>query len=169
MQYAKNHSKNRGKVKNISHQEIDEIDQALIRLLSQNARITNAQLAQETGIAQSTCISRVRALVSKGIIQGFTANVDPAALGLGLQVLISVTLRATARQQLSQFMEEMRKLPEVVQVFFLGGSEDFIVHLAVRDSEHVREFVLANLSANPSVANTRTNMVFEHFHKGPLS
>jgi DNA-binding Lrp family transcriptional regulator len=156
-------------VKNISHQEIDEIDQALIRLLSQNARITNAQLAQETGIAQSTCISRVRALVSKGIIQGFTANVDPAALGLGLQVLISVTLRATARQQLSQFMEEMRKLPEVVQVFFLGGSEDFIVHLAVRDSEHVREFVLANLSANPSVANTRTNMVFEHFHKGPLS
>mgnify|MGYP000455664033 CR=1 FL=1 len=69
MQYAKNHSKNRGKVKNISHQEIDEIDQALIRLLSQNARITNAQLAQETGIAQSTCISRVRALVSKGIIQ----------------------------------------------------------------------------------------------------
>lgn len=169
MQYAKNYSKNRGKVKNISHQEIDEIDQALIRLLSQNARITNAQLAQETGIAQSTCISRVRALVSKGIIQGFTANVDPAALGLGLQVLISVTLRATARQQLSQFMEEMRKLPEVVQVFFLGGSEDFIVHLAVRDSEHVREFVLANLSANPSVANTRTNMVFEHFHKGPLS
>lgn len=156
-------------MKNISHQEIDEIDQALIRLLSQNARITNAQLAQETGIAQSTCISRVRALVSKGIIQGFTANVDPAALGLGLQVLISVTLRATARQQLSQFMEEMRKLPEVVQVFFLGGSEDFIVHLAVRDSEHVREFVLANLSANPSVANTRTNMVFEHFHKGPLS
>jgi len=156
-------------MKNISHQEIDEIDQALIRLLSQNARITNAQLAQETGIAQSTCISRVRALVSKGIIQGFSANVDPAALGLGLQVLISVTLRATARQQLSQFMEEMRKLPEVVQVFFLGGSEDFIVHLAVRDSEHVREFVLANLSANPSVANTRTNMVFEHFHKGPLS
>lgn len=156
-------------MKNISHQEIDEIDQALIRLLSQNARITNAQLAHETGIAQSTCISRVRALVSKGIIQGFSANVDPAALGLGLQVLISVTLRATARQQLSQFMEEMRKLPEVVQVFFLGGSEDFIVHLAVRDSEHVREFVLANLSANPSVANTRTNMVFEHFHKGPLS
>ena len=153
----------------LSKIELDEIDHELIRLLTQNARSTNADLAAAVGIAQSTCISRVRALVSKGIIQGFSANVDPAALGLGLQVLISVTLRATARQQLSQFMEEVRKLPEVLQVFFLGGSEDFIVHLAVRDSEHVREFVLANLSANPSVANTRTNMVFEHFHKGPLS
>ena len=156
-------------MKNISHQEIDDIDLALIDLLTKNARITNAELAERAGIAQSTCIARVRALVSKGVIQGFSTTVDPAALGLSLQVLISVSLRATARQQLSQFMEEMRKLPEVVQVFFLGGAEDFIVHLAVRDSEHVREFVLANLSANPSVANTRTNMVFEHFHKGPLS
>ncbi|MFM5905694.1 MAG: Lrp/AsnC family transcriptional regulator [Micrococcales bacterium] len=156
-------------MKNISHQEIDDIDLVLIELLTKNSRMTNSELAEKAGIAQSTCITRIRALVSKGVIQGFTTTVNPAALGLGLQVLISVTLRATARQQLSQFMEEMRKLPEVVQVFFLGGSEDFIVHLAVRDSEHVREFVLANLSANPSVANTRTNMVFEHFHKGPVS
>lgn len=156
-------------MKNISHQEIDDIDLILIELLTKNSRMTNSELAEKAGIAQSTCITRIRALVSKGVIQGFTTTVNPAALGLGLQVLISVTLRATARQQLSQFMEEMRKLPEVVQVFFLGGSEDFIVHLAVRDSEHVREFVLANLSANPSVANTRTNMVFEHFHKGPVS
>jgi DNA-binding Lrp family transcriptional regulator len=156
-------------VKNISTTELDEIDRQIIERLAQNARITNADLAASVGIAQSTCIARVKALTTKGVIQGFHASVNPAALGLTLQVLISVTLRATARQQLSQFMDEMRGLPEVVQVFFLGGTEDFIVHLAVRDSDHVREFVLANLSANPAVANTRTNMVFEHFHKGPLA
>ena len=65
-------------------------------------------------------------------------------------------------------MAEMRELPEVLQVFFLGGSEDFIVHLAARDSDHVREFVLENLSANAAVANTRTSLVFEHFHKGVI-
>ena len=54
-------------------------------------------------------------------------------------------------------------------MFFLGGSEDFIVHLAVRDNDHVREFVLENLSSNATVASTRTNMVFEHFHKGPVA
>lgn len=145
----------------------DEIDLELIRLLQQNARITNADLAIAVGIAQSTCITRVRSLVSRGIIAGFSANVEPAQLGLGTQVLISVTLRAGARAHLSDFMQQMRERPEVIQVFFLGGSEDFIVHLAVKDSDSVREFVLENLSNNATVASTRTNLVFDHFHKGP--
>jgi DNA-binding Lrp family transcriptional regulator len=146
---------------------LDEIDLELIRLLQQNARITNADLAAAVGIAQSTCITRVRSLVSRGVISGFSANIEPGELGLGTQVLISVTLRAGARAHLSDFMQQMRERPEVIQVFFLGGSEDFIVHLAVKDSDAVREFVLENLSNNATVASTRTNLVFEHFHKGP--
>lgn len=146
---------------------LDEIDLDLIRLLQQNARITNADLATAVGIAQSTCITRVRSLISRGIISGFSANVEPSKLGLGTEVLISVTLRAGARAHLSDFMQQMRDRPEVIQVFFLGGSEDFIVHLAVENSDAVREFVLENLSNNATVASTRTNLVFEHFHKGP--
>ena len=149
--------------------DLDEVDHELIRLLSTNARITNADLAAAAGIAQSTCITRVRALVNRGVISSFSANINPAAIGLSSQVLISVTLRAGARSHLADFMKEMRALPEVIQVFFLGGSEDFIVHLAVRDNDHVREFVLENLSSNATVASTRTNMVFEHFHKGPVA
>lgn len=149
--------------------ELDEIDHELLRLLSANARITNADLAEAAGIAPSTCITRVRSLVSRGVIASFNANIDPAAIGLASQVLISVTLRAGARSHLADFMNEMRSLPEVIQVFFLGGAEDFIVHLAVRDNDHVREFVLENLSSNATVASTRTNMVFEHFNKGPVA
>jgi DNA-binding Lrp family transcriptional regulator len=149
--------------------DLDEIDHELLRLLTQNSRTTNADLAAAVGIAQSTCITRVRSLVTRGVIRSFTANVDPTAVGLSSQVLISVTLRAGARSHLADFMKEMRNLPEVIQVFFLGGSEDFIVHLAVRDNDHVREFVLENLSSNATVASTRTNMIFEHFHKGPVT
>ena len=144
--------------------EIDDIDRQLLELLLQDARMTNAELAARVGIAQSTCITRGRSLVKRGVITGFHARVNPGATGQGLQVLINVTLRATARQQLSGFMSEMKALPEVQQVFFLGGTEDFILHLAVTDSDHVREFVLENLSANPAVANTRTNIIFEHAH-----
>jgi len=151
-------------VKNSQVVDIDDIDRQLLQLLQADARMTNADLAARVGIAQSTCIARVRNLVKRGVIQGFHAKVNPGATGQGLQVLINVTLRATARQQLSGFMAEMKALPEVQQVFFLGGSEDFILHLAVRDSDHVREFVLENLSANPAVANTRTNIIFEHAH-----
>ena len=149
--------------------DLDEIDHELIRLISKNSRMTNADLAEAAGIAASTCITRVRSLVNRGVITGFTANIDPSAVGLTSQVLISVTLRAGARSHLADFMNEMRTLPEVIQVFFLGGSEDFIVHLAVRDNDHVREFVLENLSSNATVASTKTNMVFEHFHKGPVA
>lgn len=148
---------------NILRHDLDGIDLDIIRILKNNARITNADLAQEVGIAQSTCIGRVRALVASGVITGFSADVDPVKVGLDSQVLISVTLRAGARAHLNEFMDQMRNRPEVVQVFFLGGSEDFIVHLAVTDSTAVREFVLEYLSNNPTVASTRTNMVFEHF------
>jgi len=79
-----------------------------------------------------------------------------------------VTLRAGARANLATFMKQMEEHPQVIQVFFLGGAEDFIVHVAVQDSDAIREFVLEQLSSNASVANTRTNIVFDHFHKGPI-
>jgi DNA-binding Lrp family transcriptional regulator len=148
--------------------QLDELDRSILGLLAQNGRMSNAELAEQVGLAQSTCLGRVRALVQSGVIRSFTAEITPEALGLQLQALISVTLRAGARANLSEFMAQMRNHPQVIQIFFLGGTEDFIVHVAVRNSDEVREFVLEQLSNNASVANTRTNIVFDHFHKGPL-
>jgi DNA-binding Lrp family transcriptional regulator len=154
--------------KNIRYPQLDATDRLLLELLSSNGRMTNAELAQAAEIAPSTCLARVRSLVSSGVIKGFSAEVAPAALGLELEALISVTLRAGARSNLATFMKQMKEHHQVVQVFFLGGNEDFIVHVAVKNSDELREFVLEQLSNNASVANTRTNLVFDHFHKGPL-
>ena len=57
--------------------------------------------------------------------------------------------------------------PEVMQLYFLGGVEDFIIHLAARDSDHVRDFVMEHLSAHPAVSATRTSIVFSH-HQNPV-
>ncbi|PRY67278.1 AsnC family transcriptional regulator [Glaciihabitans tibetensis] len=141
---------------------LDEIDGQIVRLLSADARIPNATLAATVGIAASTCLARVRSLVARGVIRGFHADISPRALGLGLEALISINIRVGARQAIAAFSEEMRELPEVVQVFFLGGSEDFVVHVATRDSDHLRQFVVNNLSAHTSVASTRTSLMFEH-------
>lgn len=154
--------------KNIRYPELDAIDREILALLSSNGRMTNAEIASAVDIAPSTCLTRVRNLVSSGVIKGFSAEISPAALGLELEALISVTLRAGARSNLATFMKQMQEHPQVVQVFFLGGNEDFIVHVAVKNSDELREFVLEQLSNNASVANTRTNLVFDHFHKGPL-
>lgn len=156
-------------LKNIQESSgLDSTDLAILRILSSDGRITNAELAQRVGLAPSSCLNRVRALVERGVIAGFTAEIDIRSLGLQLQALISVSLRAGARANLASFQKEMREHPQVVQVFFLGGSEDFIVHVAAANSDELREFVLENLSNNSSVANTRTNLIFDYFHKGPL-
>ncbi len=154
--------------KNIrSGQPLDEIDKQLVRLLRADARTPNSKLAELVDIAPSTCMSRVRSLVSRGVISAFSATVNPAALGLGLQALISVNIRSGARAHISEFNDDIRQLHEVMQVFFLGGSEDFIIHIAVHDTDELREFVLENLSAHPAVASTRTSVVFQHQYNGP--
>ena len=147
-------------------QPLDDVDRALVRLLRADARMSNSKLADEVGIAPSTCLARVRSLIERGVIRGFHADLDPRQLGLGLEALISVGIRSGARKAVATFSEEMRALPEVVQVFFLGGAEDFIVHVATRDTDHVRQFVVDNLSAHPSVSFTRTSLVFEHHRPG---
>lgn len=152
--------------KDVRRPQLDEIDRRLVMLLQEDARMPNSRLADLVGIAPSTCLARVRSLVDRGIITGFAANVSPAALGWGLEALVSVSIRAGARQHITEFAARIREVPEVVQVFFLGGSEDFIIHLAAADSDHVREFVLEQLSANPVVASTRTSLVFEHVYNG---
>ena len=149
--------------------ELDDTDFQMLKLLTANGRISNADLAEQLGLAPSTSLMRLRRLVEQGVIKSFSAEVAPEAIGLELQALISVTLRAGARANLASFMKSMQEHPQVVQVFFLGGQEDFMVHVAVENSEEVREFVLEQLSNNPYVANTRTNLVFDHFHKGPIS
>lgn len=147
--------------------DLDPVDRTLVRLLRADARTPNSRLAERAGIAPSTCVARIRSLVERGVITRFTAELDPAALGLTLQALISVNIRVGQRQTIAAFAEEIRALPEVVQLFFLGGSEDFIIHVAVRDSNDVRDFVVSNLSAHPAVASTRTSLVFDHHGKGP--
>jgi len=147
---------------NLRPEPLDEVDATLVRLLQDDARMSNARLAEDAGIAPSTCLMRVRSLIERGVVRGFHADLDPRALGLGLEALISVNIRVGARNTIASFSEEMRVLPEVVQVFFLGGAEDFIIHVATRDTDHMRQFVVDNLSAHPSVASTRTSLVFNH-------
>ncbi|MDR2256521.1 MAG: Lrp/AsnC family transcriptional regulator [Arthrobacter sp.] len=145
-----------------SLRELDEVDRKLLRLLSEDARRTNASLASELGIAQSTCLARLNALRASHVIRGFTVDVEPGALGHALQALVFVRIRPGARHLMSEFGRTMREVAGVTQVFFLGGDEDFLLHVSVRDAQDVRDFVVEHLSAHPAVANTRTSLVFEH-------
>lgn len=143
--------------------ELDEVDQSLLTSVRRNARATNRQLAHAAAIAESTAHSRLRRLEERGIVTAYEAVVRHSKLGVELQALIGVTLRPGARQtSINEFSDAVRSLDEVVQTFFLGGSDDFIVHVAVRNSSALRKFVVEHLSGNPTVASTRTSIIFEY-------
>ena len=148
-------------------ESLDSLDERILDLLSSEGRITNAALAAILGVAPSTAHARVRSLVDRGVITGFHAAADQASLGRGLQAVIGVTLRPGARHEsIRAFTHHVRRLPEVLQVFFLGGADDFLVHIAVTDSSAVRQFVVERMSAHPSVASTRTSLIFEYHRNG---
>lgn len=154
--------------RDVREDSLDEIDRRILNHLRADGRIPNSRLAELAGIAPSTCLARVRSLVNRGVISGFSAVVSPAALGLGLEALISVGIRTGARQRIGEFRADLEHRPEVRQLFFLGGSEDFALHVAVRDTDALRKFVVEQLSAHPAVASTRTSLVFQH-HENRVS
>ncbi|ABL04570.1 transcriptional regulatory protein (probably Lrp/AsnC-family) [Mycobacterium ulcerans Agy99] len=133
-----------------------------ILLLHGDARITNNALAQAVGIAPSTCHGRVRRLVDLGVIRGFYTDIDPVAVGQPLQAMISVSLQANARGKIRSFIQQIRRKRQVMDVYFLAGAEDFLLHVAARDTDDLRSFVVENLNADINVAGTQTSLIFEH-------
>ena len=141
---------------------IDDVDRVLLDRLAQDGRITNNALAATAGIAPSTCLGRVRTLVERGVIRGFHADIDPAAVGRELQAMIAVRVHAGARQHLAEFGTQMANSAQVENVYFIAGADDYLIHVATANSDELRGFVLDHLSAHPAVASTETILIFEH-------
>ncbi|TXH16894.1 MAG: Lrp/AsnC family transcriptional regulator [Mycobacterium sp.] len=148
--------------KDVQPVELDDVDRQIVTALHADARMPNSVLAELVGIAASTCHGRVRRLQQLGVIRGFHADIDPAAIGLGLQAMISVSLQSGARARIRDFIAHMRRLPQVMDVYFLAGADDFILHVAARDTPHLRAFVVEHLNADADVAGTQTSLIFEH-------
>ena len=141
--------------------ELDDIDRHIVRELARDARVANNALAERVGIAPSTCLGRVRSLRERGVIRGYHADVDPSALGRPLQAMIAVRLQSHARSRIRGFVAEVAGLPEVLNVFFLAGKDDFLLHVAAASTSSLREFV-ETLSSNGDVSYTETSLIFEH-------
>lgn len=141
--------------------DLDRIDFEILRLLQNNARISNKELAAAVGLAPSTCLGRVQALRKEGILGAARTEVLPEALGVGLQALLAVRLKQHGRAQLKAFWKHLRALPEVRAAFHVSGGHDFLLHVTVRDSRHLRDFALDAITSRQEVAHLETSLVFE--------
>lgn len=163
---AANHGRLADKSKNVRAADLDDVDRRLLAILHADARISNSALADAVGIAPSTCHGRVRRLQDLGVIRGFHADIDPAAIGLPLQAMVSVRLQSGARGKIRDFLQQIRRRPSVIDVYFLAGADDFILHVAARDTDDLRSFVVDNLNSDADVAGTQTSLIFEHLRGG---
>src|SRR5215471_2788646 len=148
---------------------LDETDRRIVLELARDARLPNNTLARLAGIAPSTCLGRVRGLRERGVIRGYHADIEPTALGRPLQAMIAVRLQSDARGHIRRFVADAARLSAVLNVFFLAGKDDFLLHVAAASTEDLRDFV-ENLSSDADVAYTETSLIFEHVRgTAPLS
>lgn len=146
----------------VSFPDLDRIDRAILGFLQKNARITNKALARSVGLAESSCLERVRRLVDAGVITGFHAEVDPAAVGVHLEALVAVRLVRHTRKAFESFRRSVLALDQAVSVFHVAGANDFLVHVAVPDSDALRELILDAFTSRPEVAHVETSLIYEH-------
>lgn len=140
---------------------LDATDLALVRLLEQDGRMSNAMLAREVGIAESTCLVRVRSLRERGVVRGIHADIDPVAVGRPVEAMIAVRFGGHRRSHFEQFTQEVPELPGVLGAFHVSGAIDYFVHVATGSADELRDFVLDHLTNRPGVLHAETSLIFE--------
>jgi DNA-binding Lrp family transcriptional regulator len=140
---------------------LDRTDFDIIRLLQKNARLSNKQLAAAVRLAPSTCHERIKNLFDSRILRGAHAEVDLGAIGLNLEALIFLKLAKYEKRVIDRFFVHLQSIPEVRQVFLVSGRHDAIVHVAVRDIDHLRKFGFAHITNQPLIVNIETSIVFD--------
>jgi DNA-binding Lrp family transcriptional regulator len=141
---------------------LDRIDCEILTQLAKDARLSNKELAQRVGLAPSSALVRVQRLTEEGVLRGAHAEVDPDAMGIGLQAMIFIQIGRHGSSELEKFKAWVLTLREVMDLYYVGGSQDLLVHVAVRDTEHLRQVVAEQLSSREEVRHLETSIIFEH-------
>lgn len=121
-------------------------------MLEQHGRINNADLAARVGLSPSPCLRRVRRLEETGVIRGYRALIDPAAVGRSLRVFVGVRLVRHARADVAAFERAVVRLSEVVNTHHVTGNYDYLLHVEVADLSAYEDFHANRLANLPGVA-----------------
>lgn len=147
---------------------MDRIDFEIVRHLRKNARISNKELAQQVGLAPSTCLARLRYLRASGVVQGYHASLDAPALGIEIQAMVAVQLARHTRKEVEEFRQHLLGLEEVLRVFHTSGASDFLVQICVRNTGHLRDFVLTAFTERKEVKHIETSLIYQQWDSWEL-
>lgn len=136
--------------------EFDRIDRELLRLLQDDGRLSNAQLAEQVSLSPSACLRRLQRLEESGVIQGYRANLSAEAIGRPMTVFIEVTLSGQGNAALDAFERAVAACPAVLECHLMSGDFDYLLRVAVADMADYEHLHRHSISALPHVARLRT-------------
>ncbi|UCH63336.1 MAG: Lrp/AsnC family transcriptional regulator [Fidelibacterota bacterium] len=139
--------------------KLDSIDKKILTLLQQRGRITNAELSKRVGLSAASALERVKKLERGGIIKGYHARLDPAAVGIGLVILVEVTLARHQHDAILRFVEAVQTVEEIVDCYHVTGRADYLLRVVAKDIPSYELFVMETLSTLPGVQHIETMMI----------
>ncbi len=140
---------------------LDEIDFKILSELQANGRLANVDLAARVGLSPSPCLARVRVLEERGLIRGYVALLEPEAIGPAVSVFIQLTLDRQSDDVLAEFESTVRAMPEVMECYLMTGDSDYLLRTLVRDTAHLRDFILDKLTKLSGVAKIRSSFALK--------
>jgi DNA-binding Lrp family transcriptional regulator len=140
---------------------MDAIDRAIIAQLEREGRLTNTELASRVNLSPTPCLRRVRNLERAGVIRGYHAAVDPAAIGRGFQVVLHVEMALQDRERSEAFERAVEQLDEVTECRRMFGRPDYLLFIAVSDATAYEQLLLNKLADLPGVARTNSQLTMK--------
>ena len=141
--------------------ERDSIDRRILDLLQQDGRLTMTELGERVGLSTSPCSQRVKRLEAQGVIKGYHARVNPAALGKNLLVFVEITLAQKSEHIFKKVRDELQNMPEVLECHLISGSFDYLVKVRLTDMSEYRHLLGSILQHMPVPAQSNSYVVME--------
>ncbi|WP_069301600.1 Lrp/AsnC family transcriptional regulator [Neptunicoccus sediminis] len=139
---------------------MDTKDRQIIRALQRDGRMTNQDLAEAVNLSPSPCLRRVRNLEAKGVIQGYSAEVDPAAYGLAITVFVRIKLERHNEEDVQKFEKRARLIDEVLECHVMTGAMDYQLRVLVPDLEAYENFIRNRIHPIGGIASIDTSFVY---------
>jgi len=141
--------------------KLDATDLRILAELQANAGIANVELARRVHLSPSPCLARVKALENSGLIRQYVALLDPAALGLLLNVFIFISLKEQSRASLQAFEARVSAHEEVMECYLMTGDADYLIRVAMPDIAALERFIVEELSPMPEVEKIRSSFALK--------
>ncbi len=143
--------------------KLDEIDRSILDILQSNAKITNAQLSKDIGLSPAPTLERVKKLETSGIIKSYHATLNTEQVGLSVNTFVEVTLKGHNKKHIDHFVNEINKIPEVIECHHITGSGDFILKIIASDIPSYQKLMLEQVSDIAVVDGLQSMVILSTF------